>query len=366
MSFSLSGLAPGVQYNARVTAYNARGYSLTSAVASAVALGQPPRLGVVVVNVASGTALNVSWAFAPPSSSASSSSVIGQVGPATSLPPSAIGTFPSSNAVATNINYQVDGYLVEYYTSNPVYEVQVITTSSGPSLSAIQRITVDSDANNLAGYFKVEFMGAITNNIRYDANPEGEDSLAQALVRLPTMGAVAVTRLDSRRAVPSLLVNGTAGATFVTVTHGGPAAVTSLNTGDVIWIGTTSSPLTITAVTTSASGVIQISFAPSTLSFIASFTSAQVFKWSYGYTWDVTFLTQIGPQPMFVATTSDNWAGTNPVLKVDAVRAGVSPLSGTFRVGYQGSMTPPLEHDLSASDMKAALEELDTIREVDK
>ena len=28
--------------------------------------------------------------------------------------------------------YQVDGYLVEYYTSNPVYEVQVITTSSGP------------------------------------------------------------------------------------------------------------------------------------------------------------------------------------------------------------------------------------------
>ena len=176
---------------------------------------------------------------------------------------------------------------------------------------------MDSDANNLAGFFRVEFQGATTANIRYDANPEGEDSLAQALVRLPTMGAVAVTRSDARRAVPSLLVNGTAGASFVTVTHGGAAAVKSLSTGDVIWIGTTTLPLTITAITTTAAtGVIQISFAPSTLSFISSFTAAQVFKWSYGYTWDVTFLTQIGPQPLFVATTSDNWAGTNPVLKV--------------------------------------------------
>ena len=259
----------------------------------------------------------------------------------------------------------MDGYLVEYYTSNPVYEVQVITTSSGPSLSAVQRITVDSDANNLAGYFRLEFQGATTANIRYDANPEGEDSLAQALVRLPTMGAVAVSRADSRRAVPSLLVNGTAGASFVTVSNGGAASVKTLNAGDVIWIGTSNVPLTISAITTTAAtGVIQISFAPSTLSFVASFTAAQVFKWSYGFTWDVTFLTQIGPQPLFVATTSDNWAGTNPVLKVDGVRAGVSPLSGTFRVGYQGSMTPPLEHDLTAVDMKAALEELDTIREV--
>ena len=318
LQYALTGLVPGVKYNARVTAYNSRGYSLTSSVASATVLGQPPRLGLVMANVASGTALNVTWAFAPPSGSSSgSTSVNGQVGPATSLPVSALGTLPTSNAVATNINYQVDGYLVEYYTSNPVYEVQVITTSSGPSLSAIQRITVDSDANNLAGYFKVEFQGATTANIRYDANPEGEDSLAQALVRLPTMGAVAVTRADSRRAVPSLLVNGTAGATFVTVTHGGAAAVKPLNTGDVIWIGTTAVPLTITAITTTAAtGVIQISFAPSTLSFVASFTAAQVFKWSYGYTWDVTFLTQIGPQPSFVVTTSDNWAGTNPVLKV--------------------------------------------------
>ena len=41
--------------------------------------------------------------------------------------------------------------------------------------------------------------------------------------------------------------------------------------------------------------------------------------------------TAVGPQPLIVATTADNWAGTNPVLKVDTVQKGVNPLSGTFR-----------------------------------
>lgn len=35
-------------------------------------------------------------------------------------------------SVCLTVLLQVDGYLVEYYTTNPVYEVQVITTSSGP------------------------------------------------------------------------------------------------------------------------------------------------------------------------------------------------------------------------------------------
>ena len=109
LQFALTGLVPGVSYNTRVTAYNARGYSLTSSVATAVALGQPPRLGLVMANVASGTSLNVTWAFAPPSPSTTSSSTSssGQVGPATSLPASALGQLPASNAVATNTNYQV-------------------------------------------------------------------------------------------------------------------------------------------------------------------------------------------------------------------------------------------------------------------
>jgi len=310
-----------------VTAYNARGYSLTSAVSSALVLGQPSRLGLVLATVASGTALNVSWAALPAAAAAQAALTPRGVGPLQSLPASAIPAGQLS-APGDAANALVDGYLVEYYTANPVYEVQVITASSGPSLPEVQRVTVDSDANNLAGYFRLEFNGAQTGNIRYDANPEGEDSLAQALVRLPTMGAVAVTRTDSRRAVPALRVNGTSGASFVTVTKG---SAVSLNPGDVVWIGATAFPLTVSAVTTTASGATQISFSPSTLTFLASFSSAPVYKWSYGYTWDITFVTAVGPQPLIVATTADNWAGTNPVLKVDTVQKGVNPLSGTFR-----------------------------------
>ena len=327
LQFALTGLTSGTLYNARVTAYNARGYSLASAVASARVLGQPPRLGLVLATVATGTALNVSWAALPAAAAAQAALTPKGVGPLQSPPASAIPAGQLSALVAPT-DASVDGYLVEYYTANPVYEVQVITASSGPSLPEVQRVTVDSDANNLAGYFRLEFNGAQTGNIRYDANPEGEESLAQALVRLPTMGAVAVTRTDSRRAVPALLVNGTTGASFVTVTKGSAA---SLNPGDVVWIGASAFPLTVSAVTTTASGATQISISPSTLTFLASFSSAPVYKWSYGYTWDVTFVTAVGPQPLLVATTADNWAGTNPVLKVDPVQKGVSPLSGTFR-----------------------------------
>ena len=86
--------------------------------------------------------------------------------------------------------------------------------------------------------------------------------------------------------------------------------------------------------------------------------------YSYGFQWDITFLAQIGNIPLLSAISSDNWAGTNPVLKVLPLRDGVAPLSGTFRVGYEGVMTPPLDAYISAGDMKAALEALPTISEV--
>jgi hypothetical protein len=43
--YTLTNLLPSTEYNVRIIAYNDRGFSLHSAVASALALGQPPRLG---------------------------------------------------------------------------------------------------------------------------------------------------------------------------------------------------------------------------------------------------------------------------------------------------------------------------------
>jgi hypothetical protein len=167
----LTELRPGIEYSARVTAYNNRGFSLKSAIGTAVTLGQPPAPTLVTLSVDSSTSLTVTWAD------------------------------------SQSDLYQVDGYLVESYTSLPEYEVQVITSSSSSSLDEIQRLTVESDEDNLAGFFRLEFDGETTENIAWNANAVGEDSVAIALARLSTIGEVEVTRMDSRRVVQGLRVS---------------------------------------------------------------------------------------------------------------------------------------------------------------
>lgn len=46
--YTLTNLTPSTLYSVRVTAYNDRGYSLHSAVSSALAIGQPPILGMLI------------------------------------------------------------------------------------------------------------------------------------------------------------------------------------------------------------------------------------------------------------------------------------------------------------------------------
>ena len=63
----------------------------------------------------------------------------------------------------------------------------------------IQRITVDSEEDNLAGFFRLEFDGETSDKIEWNANAEGSDSVALALVRMSTVGTVSVVRDLSRR-----------------------------------------------------------------------------------------------------------------------------------------------------------------------
>ena len=57
-------------------------------------------------------------------------------------------------------------------------------------------------------------------------------------------------------------------------------------------------------------------------------SGAKIYKWAYGYHWDITFESHVGDQTQLVATTADNWVGTNPTLEVTTVRQGLAPLSG--------------------------------------
>ena len=322
LQISIMNLQTGTSYYARMYSYNDLGYSKSSYYSVATALGSPVPPVNVSVTIASGTSLNVSW------------------------------NLPTSAA------YQVDSMGIELYTTLPVSEVQVITTSGAASLAEIQRIEVSSDENNLAGYFRLSYGGQITQNIKWSALADGDGSVAVALARLPSMSPITVTRDYSRRIVQGLRVTATYLSAQLTVTTG---LGTLLARGDLIWVG--NEKFYVSASTASSISLSTANLSTPLVFTDPTYTNAKVSKWSYGYTWDVQF-SELGDLPTLTCFSSDNWAGTNPVLKVDSVRQGVPPISGTFRVGYQGNMTPPLAPDVSALDMERALEALVTISDV--
>ena len=318
--FEITSLSPATAYYTRVTAYNERGYSLSSVVANKATLGQPLAPSAAVSSIKTGTSLTATW-------------------------------------TAPTVDYSTTGYMVESFTSTPINEVQVITTSGSASLPEIQRITVDADAENIAGYFTLEFGGETTDLIAFNALAEGTDSVAQSLARLSTMGPVDVTRRKSRRVAGALQVSCISTNTYFEVESGDSSVLAA---DDTIFVQDLE--FVVDSVTAT-----QINLASSTTCPFNTDANLflTVYKWSYGYEWDVTFTNQIGDLELLVPSTSNNWAGTNAVLKVDVLRNGVAPLSGTFRVGYSGSLTPPLDAEISAAGMKSALENLDTISQVD-
>jgi hypothetical protein len=324
LQLSLTNLSPAMRYYVKVTSYNERGYSLEAAMTSAVTLGQPLKPIDLSVSVQSGTSLKLSW----------------------SMP-------ALDNLVSSDVAYSVDYYKIAYYTSIPVQEVQVITTSASPSLLEIQRVTVESDFDNLAGYFKLEFNGETTRNIPWNAQAYGQDSVGQNLGYLSTLGPVEISRSHSKRTVQGLRVQGTHNDQFFTVTYGSCA---SLVVGDTIYVA----DFKYKIVAPGCDGnILNID---STIT-LPTFSEAFVYKWTYGYSWDITFTNQIGDISSLIAYSSDNWAGTNPVIRVDTIRHGVAPLSGTFKVGYGGARTT-VPCDISADGMKAAIESLPTVAEV--
>jgi hypothetical protein len=285
LQLNLINLNPAATYYIKVTSYNERGYSLESATAVAMTLGQPPQPTGLTVSVQSGTSLKLGW----------------------SMP-------NLSNLLSSDIAYSVDYYKIAYYTSVTIPEVQVITTSSTSSLLEIQRVTVESDIDNLAGYFKLEFNGETTRNIPWNAQAYGQDSVALNLGYLSTLGPVEISRSQSKRTVQGLRVSGNQNQAYFTVTYG---SCSSLVNGDTIYV----SNLRYTVTSQGCVGTtLNVNEYGGTGISLPSFTDAFVYKWTYGYSWDITFTNQIGDINSLVAYPSDNWAGTNPVIRVDTIR----------------------------------------------
>lgn len=335
LEYTIPNLLPGVAYYAHVAAHNSRGFGPFSPITKGTTKGQPGSPSDVKVAVASGSAIASSWSS------------------------------PVNNGGAT-----ITGYMVEWYSTatSGTREVQMVTTSAKKGESEVQTVSIKADANNLGGYYKLSFDGQTTGNIAWDAPATGTDSVRENLERLPGVGEADVSQDYSRSAVSGLHVDLFVGADNATASNTSSLlpSQSDLVENDIIFLAGYRTRVR----GFSADGVALLFGSMEDYTELATFDddfsaeSVVVEKWAYGYEYTITFTSYNGDAPLMEASASDGWAGTNPVIDIEEVIAGLQPISGSFRLRLGGENTPPLSHDAAAEDIENALERLVDVGDV--
>nr|CCA13958.1 similar to titin isoform N2B putative [Albugo laibachii Nc14] len=322
----LTRLHKNRRYHMHTAAYNEYGFgSGRSSLSTAVTCTKPDAPSGLTVSVVDGTKLAVSWSPARTESNASSVC-------------------------------SIDRYKIEWFRSPGTNEEQTITTSAKAGLFEIQKVWNFADSPSLTGFFKLSFDGVITDNIAWNAPAQGSDSMKTKLERLQNVGTVDVNRKSSLRVITGLMVT-SVGGTAVLQRDAASSSKTiaqlhgqEIDVGEKIWV--LGRMFTVISLD-SSQDTITIG---SSLEIIIP---VPVFKNAFGFTWLITFTSgHIGPQPLLMPTPGDNWGGDNPGIAANLVSNGVSPISGTFRVGYATLWTYPISYNATAIEMKQALESL--------
>ncbi|DAZ98274.1 TPA: hypothetical protein N0F65_008959 [Lagenidium giganteum] len=324
--YTISGLRSGAQFYFHVMAYNEDGFgSANSPLSTAITCSHPDPPSSVTASVVDGTTLNATW-----------------------------------GASTFNGGCPIDKYKVEWYRAEGKREEQTITTSASKGIPEIQSLSNFADSRSLNGNFKLTFRGETTENILWNAPAMGLNSIKDRLERLSTVGTVDVSRQSSTRVIDGLKIT-TTGTTTVTVDASSTVSLAQAGLASLtsVWILGQQYTLNVVGATS-----FTVTVAPPTIT-----VPVPVFKDAFGYVWLITFQGgHVGPQDLIQAASSDNWAGNNPGVFVTTVQKGLQPISGTFRLSFAGGglsqITPPLVHNVSADDMKKALENLVTVGQV--
>ncbi|CAM9165015.1 unnamed protein product, partial [Choristocarpus tenellus] len=335
LEYNIFGLEAGVEYYVRVAAHNSRGYGIFSTAAVGVPKDQP---GVPInanLAVVDGSSLAVHWS--PPTS---------------------------------NGGLHLTGYIIEWFSSvdQGTSEIQMVTSSAKKGVSEVQRVSITADAENIGGYYKLSFDGYTTANIAWDAPATGTDSIKEILERLPAVGEAEVSQDYSRKAVTGLRVDVAIGGSNASVSNISSIlpSQSSLVVNDIIFLaGYRARVLGFsTDGETLFFGSLDDYSVPDQFDEEYGADGVIVEKWAYGYEYSVKFVSYNGNAPLMESVASDGWSGTNPVINIAEVTAGLQPISGTFRLRYGGESTPPIDHDASATDVEIALERLIEIGDV--
>lgn len=327
LEYTISNLLPGVAYYAHVAAHNSRGFGPFSPTTTSTTKGQPEPPSDVEVSVASGSAIASSWSS------------------------------PVNNGGA-----KLTGYMVEWYSTvaRGSREIQMVTTSAKEGESEVQTVSIKASANNLGGYYKLSFDGQTTGNIAWDAPATGTDSVRENLERLPGVGEAEVSQDYSSSAVSGLRVDLFVGADNATASNTSSLlpSQSDLVENDIIFLAGYRARVRGFSADgeTLFFGSMEDYTEPATFDDDFSVEGVIVEKWAYGYEYTITFTSYNGDAPLVESSASDGWAGTNPVIDIKEITAGLQPISGSFRLRLGGENTPPLSHDATAEDIESALE----------
>ncbi|GMH48103.1 hypothetical protein TL16_g00217 [Triparma laevis f. inornata] len=320
MSYKISGVTAGESYYSRVSAYNSLGFGVVSSTSSATPRGQPNPPTSAAASIASGTSVNVAW-----------------------------------TSVASNNGDGVDGFDIEWYSAENALEVQKLTTSSTDGIVEVQKVRTTADSDSLNGYFTLTFGGETTELLSVTEAADGEVSFESKLSKLASIGTISVTRDYSFSPLAGKTVATTTGSAIVTVTTcTSNDCSNDFSVNDIVKIGEE-----IFTISNANPGTNQMTLSSN---FLGSPQSAgDIHTWAFGYEWTITYVSHVGDQPLIVATGADNWSGVNPTIQAYTVTNGEAPISGSFRLTYEGESTPPLIHDCTSQEVKVALESLTTV-----
>ncbi|GMH50079.1 hypothetical protein TrLO_g5083, partial [Triparma laevis f. longispina] len=197
--------------------------------------------------------------------------------------------------------------------------------------------------------------GETTELISVTEAADGAVSFESKLSKLSSIGTISVTRDYSFTPVVGKTVAATSTSNTVTVTSCTPNDCRNdFSVNDIIKIG--EETFTITDANPNPN---QMTLSSNFLG--TSQTAGDIYTWAFGYEWTITYVSHVGDQPLIVATGADNWSGVNPTIQAYTVTNGEAPISGSFRLTYEGESTPPLIHECTAAEVKTALESLTTV-----
>ena len=208
-------------------------------------------------------------------------------------------------------------YSSSFFPSQP-YIVQFTD-----GIVVVQKIRTAADTDSLNGYFTLTFGGETTELISVTEAADGAVSLEAKLSKLSTIGTISVTRDFSFNVVPGLLVTTTTGSNSVTLTTCTSNDCSNhFSVNDIIKIG--EETFTITNANPSAN---TMTLSSNFLGAALTSPKGDIYKWTFGYEWTITYVSHVGDQELIIATGADNWSGVNPTIQTYTITNGEAPIN---------------------------------------